>query len=63
MPVVILKMKKGWSRDQKRRIVKEFTDTLVSTLGVDPEIVTVLIDEHELENIGKAGTLRCDMQG
>ncbi len=60
MPVVILKMKKGWSKDQKRRIVKEFTDTLVATLGVDPEIVTILIDEHELENIGKTGKLRCD---
>jgi len=61
MPVVILKMKKGWSKDQKRRIVKEFTDTLVAALGVDPEIVTILIDEHDLENMGKAGKLRCDL--
>jgi 4-oxalocrotonate tautomerase len=60
MPVVILKMKKGASTDQKRRIVQEFTRTLVSTLGVTPDLVTVMIDEHDLENIGKAGTLRCD---
>jgi 4-oxalocrotonate tautomerase len=62
MPVVIIKMRKGWSVDQKRRIVKEFTDTLVRTLKVGPDLVTILIDEHELENIGKAGTLRSDMR-
>ena len=60
MPVVIIKMRKGFSSEQKRTIVKEFTSTLVKTLGVDPDIVTVMIDEHELENIGKAGKLRCD---
>jgi 4-oxalocrotonate tautomerase family enzyme len=60
MPVVVIKMRKGFSTEQKRTVVREFTNTLVKTLGVDPEIVTVLIDEHELENIGKAGKLRCD---
>ena len=60
MPVVILKMRKGFSLEQKRTVIKEFTSTLVKTLGVDPDIVTVMIDEHELENIGKAGKLRCD---
>jgi 4-oxalocrotonate tautomerase len=60
MPVVILKMKKGWSKEQKRRIVREFTNTLVKTLGIEPKFVTIMIDEHELENIGKAGKLRSD---
>ena len=60
MPVVILKMKKGWSVKQKRKIVREFTDTLVSTLKIEPELVTVMIDELEPENIGKAGKLRSD---
>jgi 4-oxalocrotonate tautomerase len=60
MPVVVIKMRKGFSLEQKRTVVKEFTNTLVKTLGVDPDIVTILIDEHELENIGKAGKLRCD---
>jgi len=60
MPVVILKMKKGWSVEQKRKIVKEFTNTLVSTLKIEPELVTVMIDELEPENIGKAGKLRSD---
>jgi 4-oxalocrotonate tautomerase len=60
MPVVIVKMRKGWSLEQKRTIVKEITGTLVRTLNIEPELVTVLIDELELENIGKAGKLRSD---
>jgi 4-oxalocrotonate tautomerase len=60
MPVVVIKMRKGFSLEQKRTVIREFTSTLVKTLGVDPDIVTILIDEHELENIGKAGKLRCD---
>jgi 4-oxalocrotonate tautomerase family enzyme len=60
MPVVVLKTRKGMSIEQKRRVVKEFTSTLVSVTGVQPELVTIMIDEHELENIGKAGKLRCD---
>lgn len=60
MPVVILKMRKGWTTEQKRTIVKEFTNTLVSTLKVDPSVVTILIDEHNLEDIGHGGVLRCD---
>ncbi|MHB8052722.1 MAG: tautomerase family protein [Methanoregula sp.] len=60
MPVIILRQKKGLTRDQKRRIVKEFTDTLVSVAGVDKELVTILIEEKEPEDIGKGGKLRCD---
>jgi len=60
MPVVILKIKKGLSREQKRKIVEEFTQTLVGNVGVTPDLVTVLIDEHEMEDIGKSGKLRCD---
>jgi 4-oxalocrotonate tautomerase len=60
MPVIVLHMKQGASTEQKRRIVKEFTDTLVSTLGIGPEMITILIEDLPLENIGRAGKLRCD---
>ena len=60
MPIVILKIRKGFSTEQKRTVVKEFTNTLIKTLGVDPGVVTIMIDEHDLENIGNAGKLRCD---
>jgi 4-oxalocrotonate tautomerase len=60
MPVIIMKSRKGISIEQKRRLVREFTDTVVSTLGVKKELVTIFIEEKELEDIGKAGRLRCD---
>jgi len=60
MPVIVLRMKLGASTEQKRRIVKEFTSTMVATMGIEPELVTILIDELPPENIGKAGKLRCD---
>ena len=60
MLIVILKERKGLSIEQKRRIVREFTETMVSTTGVKKELVTILIEELALEDIGKAGKLRCD---
>lgn len=60
MPVIILKIRKGLSPEQKRRIVEEFTDTLVATVGVNPSLVTIFIEEHELEDIANAGKLRSD---
>jgi 4-oxalocrotonate tautomerase len=60
MPVVMLNIKKGLSRDQKRKIVGEFTQTLVNIAGVTPDLVTILIQEREPEDIGKSGKLRCD---
>lgn len=60
MPVIILKQRKGLSRDQKRRIVQEFTETMVNVAGVNKELVTIMIEEKEPEDIGKGGVLRCD---
>jgi phenylpyruvate tautomerase PptA (4-oxalocrotonate tautomerase family) len=60
MPVIIMKSRKGLSIGQKRRIAKEFTETLVSTTGVKKEIVTIFFEEKELEDIAKGGRLRCD---
>lgn len=57
MPVVILKMAKGRTLDQKREVVRQFTETLVRTLDVPPDMVTVLVEELDRENIGKAGVL------
>jgi 4-oxalocrotonate tautomerase len=60
MPGIVLRQRKGLTRDQKRRIVKEFTETLVSVTGVNEDLVTILIEEKEPEDIGKGGKLRCD---
>jgi 4-oxalocrotonate tautomerase len=45
MPVIILRQRKGLTRDQKRRIVKEFTETMVNVAGVKKELVTIMIEE------------------
>jgi 4-oxalocrotonate tautomerase len=57
MPVVIVKMAKGRTTEQKKTIIREFTRTLTETLGVGPEMVTILIDELDRDNIGKSGKM------
>jgi 4-oxalocrotonate tautomerase len=60
MPIVTVTMREGFTVEQKRRIVKDFTDTLVNTLGIPADLVTILVYELPTENIGKAGRLRSD---
>jgi 4-oxalocrotonate tautomerase len=50
----------GVTVEQKRRVVEEFTQTLVSVLGKRPEHIHVIIDEVEPENWGYAGMLTTD---
>ena len=46
MPEIILELAEGRTLEQKRAIVKGFTDTLVQVIGVDPEAVVVIIHEN-----------------
>ena len=46
MPEIILELAEARTLEQKRAIVKGFTDTLVQTIGVDPEAVVVIIHEN-----------------
>jgi 4-oxalocrotonate tautomerase len=58
MPYVNVRVTKdGVTKEQKRRIVEEITDTLVRVLGKRPEHTHVVIDEIEPENWGFAGML------
>lgn len=58
MPYVNVRITKdGVTIEQKRQMVKEFTETLVSVLGKRPEHIHITIDEVELENWGFAGML------
>lgn len=43
--------------EQKRRIIKEMTQTLVTVLGKKPEHIHIVIDEIEPENWGFSGVL------
>lgn len=43
------------SKEQKRQIIAEVTDTLTRVLGKDPAAVLVMIETLEAESIGKSG--------
>lgn len=58
MPYVNVKITKdGVTVAQKKQIVEEITQTLVSVLGKKPEHIHIVIDEIEPENWGFAGIL------
>ncbi|WP_027084422.1 tautomerase family protein [Cohnella panacarvi] len=57
MPYINLQITKGASRDDKARIVKEFTETLVNVLGKKPEHIHIVIQEIEEEDWGFSGML------
>lgn len=64
MPYVNVRITRdGVSAEQKQRIVKEITDTLVNVLGKKPEHTHVVIDEVEPENWGFAGKLTSEIRG
>jgi 4-oxalocrotonate tautomerase len=63
MPIVSVKIAKGRSVEQKRNLVKAITDSVVSTLEVKPEWVSVLIEEFERENWSTGGELHSDKFG
>ncbi|KAB2931555.1 MAG: 4-oxalocrotonate tautomerase family protein [Leptonema illini] len=60
MPYINLQITKGASRDQKKKIVEEFTDTLVRVLGKKPEHTHIVIQEIKEEDWGFAGMLTDD---
>ncbi|MBT8762849.1 4-oxalocrotonate tautomerase family protein [Desulfohalobiaceae bacterium Ax17] len=63
MPIISIKIAKGRSIEQKRKLVKAVTDSVVSTLDVKPEWVSVLIEEFERENWSTGGELHIDKFG
>ena len=57
MPVVTIQMAAGRTLKQKRRVVEEFTATLVDVMKIDPAEITILVHELPRESIAKAGVL------
>ena len=60
MPYVNVRITRGATREQKARIVREITQTLVETLGKKPEHTHIVIDEIAEEDWGFAGMLTDD---
>lgn len=63
MPYVNLQITRGATREQKARIVAEFTATLVHVLGKKPEHTHIVIQEVSEEDWGYAGLLTDDWKG
>lgn len=56
MPVITLEAGK-LNADQKRQLVKEFTETASKVMEVPEQAFIVLLKENEMENIGVGGAL------
>ncbi len=62
MPYINLQITKGASKEQKKQIVVEFSQTLVNVLGKKPEHIHIVIQEIELEDWGYMGQLTSELQ-
>jgi 4-oxalocrotonate tautomerase len=62
MPRIIVQAIEGRTTDQKRDLARRLTDVVVDSWGVEPETVTVFIEEVPAENFARAGKLAVDRQ-
>ncbi len=60
MPYVNIQITKGATREQKSRLVKEVTDSLMRILGKKPEHTHIVIQEIQEEDWGFSGLLTDD---
>lgn len=60
MPFVSIKIAKGRSTDQKRKLVQSVTKAVAEAIEVQPQKVWVQIDEFELDNFAIDGRLMVD---
>jgi len=61
MPEIVFYAISGRSVEQKRALVKDFTDAVVKNYKVDPSAVTITIVESPKEDKAKGGVLFSDM--
>jgi 4-oxalocrotonate tautomerase len=61
MPEIVFYAIGGRSVDQKRGLIKDFTDAVVKNYKVDPSAVTITIVESSKEDKAKGGVLFSDM--
>src|SRR6266849_718449 len=61
MPEVVFYALGGRSIEQKRALIKDFTDAVVKNYKVDPSAVTITIVESAKEDKAKGGVLFSDM--
>jgi len=62
MPQVTIKAVAGRTIEQKRAVVKDFTESLVKHFKVNPQNVVIEIIEITRDNIARAGELFSDRE-
>jgi 4-oxalocrotonate tautomerase len=60
MPVIRIDMIEGRTQEQKRKIVKEITETMIRIAGTKPEDVRIIIVDHSRGNLAASGQLLID---
>ena len=60
MPIIRVEMFKGRSREEKRSLVRELTETFVRVAGGKPGSVTIILQDVDKEDWAAAGALMVD---
>jgi 4-oxalocrotonate tautomerase len=60
MPFISIKIAKGRTQDQKRKLVRSVTAAVSESIDVAPEKIWIQIDEFERENFATDGVIMAD---
>ena len=60
MPFINIKIAKGRTLDQKRKLVRSVTEAVSESIGVAPEKIWIQIDEFDKENFATGGRVMLD---
>ena len=60
MPLIMVDWVEGRSQEQKREIVKQFTDVISRVADVDAQAVHIFFTDHPREDCAVAGKLLSD---
>jgi 4-oxalocrotonate tautomerase len=60
MPFINIKIAKGRTPEQKRKLFRAVTDAVSASIDVDPEKIWIQIDEFEKENFATDGRMMLD---
>jgi 4-oxalocrotonate tautomerase len=59
MPVIVVEMS-GMTKEQKSKMVEEFTETTARIANMPKDTIIVFIKENSFDNIGMGGRLLSD---
>lgn len=60
MPILRVSLWAGKTKDEKAKLAKALTDTMVATTKVSPEAVTIMFEELPKENWATGGQLHTE---